>query len=220
MTTARHSLLSTIPEPLASSVFGDGSRRKILEATAQLVAREGCQGITLNLLLAEAQVARRTFYRAFRSKDEPLRVLFESLTGILLLLLEAGASGGGSPVERVGQVIGAYLDLQVRGGRLFVELQSEALRPGSLLAARRAEVLDRLTTLTSDLYRNFSGHGLDPLVFRTLFLGLEGMTLKLCNGGQLTKTDRDRAHAVFVPLFVRALAPRDMDVPELAYLSK
>lgn len=213
-------LFANIPESLSAPMLGEGPRRKILEATARVAAEHGCQGFTVQDILNEANVARRTFYRAFSNREEALLALFELGTAAFLYVIEMAAQNGPTAETRLIRAVETYLDLQRTGGRLIMVLQEEALRADSLLAPRRQEVLGRLMALLSDAHHEVSGERVDPLVFRTLLLGMEGLIIHLQRDGRFTQAHRDKVRDVFVPILVRTLAPPGVATPELALVAE
>jgi AcrR family transcriptional regulator len=77
--------------PPTSVIDHAGGREQILDAAAQVFAREGYRGATIDAILHEAGFSKGTFYWHFRSKDElvatllaerverPIRALIERL---------------------------------------------------------------------------------------------------------------------------------------------
>src|SRR5882672_5525651 len=59
-------------------------RIRILRAATTVFGRLGYGATSVEAILAEATVSRRTFYKTFRSKDDVLRVLFENSVSMLL----------------------------------------------------------------------------------------------------------------------------------------
>ena len=62
----------------------DTVRLRILRGAAAAFGRKGYGATSVEVILAEARVSRRTFYKVFRSKDDVLRVLFENSVARLL----------------------------------------------------------------------------------------------------------------------------------------
>lgn len=56
-------------------------RRRILRATAELVAKRGFQGTTSELIVRRARVGYATFYKHFADKEQCLLALFEEVSG-------------------------------------------------------------------------------------------------------------------------------------------
>jgi AcrR family transcriptional regulator len=160
-----------------------------------------------------AGVSRRTFYQYFRDKDDVILSLYQLNTANLAKEIEAAVRGAGSPAARLRAPVDAYLDFQQRGGRLLGVLQSEAMDPESRLWPHREQVMASLVMLTRRAVASASGPTLDPLVYWTLFLGLENAVLHLRHGGPLAPDDRARMAQVFHPMFAAIMASA-MAAPE------
>jgi AcrR family transcriptional regulator len=65
------------PQPVSREDAPADQRRRILRATAELVAKRGFQGATNELIVRRARVGYATFYKHFADKEECLLALFE-----------------------------------------------------------------------------------------------------------------------------------------------
>jgi AcrR family transcriptional regulator len=54
-------------------------RRRILRATAELVAKRGYNAVTADMIVKRAKVSPRTFYRHYRSKEDCFLALFDAV---------------------------------------------------------------------------------------------------------------------------------------------
>ena len=208
-------LFDNLPASLADLTLGEGPRRKVLEGTARLVVRRSFAELTVQDLLDEAGIARRTFYKIYRSKEDALRDLFEVGSGLMLAVIEAAASAASDPVLRISRGIEAFLDVQVQGAKLVVALTDEARRNGSLLAPRREELLRRLGALVEREYAELTGERVEPTLVRALLLGVEGLVIETHREGPLSSADRARLQAVLLPMVLRTLAPPGIELPAL-----
>jgi AcrR family transcriptional regulator len=149
-------------------------RGQILLGAAAAFGARGHAGASVEHILAESGVSRRTFYRFFRSKEDVFEQLFESAAIMFIQAIRTAASAGGSPEEMLSRCIDAYLDLPTTAGPLFHVFQVEANRPGSSLFARRERVIEELVTMLDTGYRAVhGGRAADPLVLRGLIAALE-----------------------------------------------
>lgn len=182
------------------------TRAKILEGAAKVIARSGIRSATVQDMVKGAGVSRRTFYQYFRDKDDVVLSLYQLNTANLAMEIEAAVRAADSNAERLRAPVDAYLDFQQRGGRLLGVLQSEAMDPESRLWPHRKQVMESLVLLTRRAVASASGPLLDPLVYWTLFLGLEDAVLHLRRGGPLAPDDRARMARVFHPMFASVMA--------------
>ncbi len=109
-------------------MFGEGTRGQILKGTAQVVARQGVRGCTVQDVLNAASVSRRTFYKQFNSMEDALDGLFEVATAVLPATIEVAVASASTPVEQLERALDAFLNIQQLGGRLVIELHAEAMR--------------------------------------------------------------------------------------------
>jgi AcrR family transcriptional regulator len=107
----------------------DPERQQILEATWIVLARSGFEGFKVQLVLREAGVSARTFYRHFANKDALfLAVVREEMSRAAPRIRAAVARAEG-PIDRIEawirSVIGAAGDpKRAARTRLFVSLQT------------------------------------------------------------------------------------------------
>jgi AcrR family transcriptional regulator len=128
----------------------DGSepvRLRILRGAVQVFGRLGFGGTSVEAILATAGVSRRTFYKEFRSKEDVLRVLFESSVQRLLDAVQVASSTPGPARTRLVASIEAYLAVHSNAGSLARVLLLEQFSPGSPLAAQRDAAMAAFSAL-------------------------------------------------------------------------
>jgi len=153
-------------------------------------------------ILLAAGIARRTFYRHFRSKDDLLAALYELWTGELVNAIEAvRAREPDAPLAGIRAGIDAYLGFLRASPRALRELVELAMRTDSALAPRRRWLRGQIVRLLDEAVRALDGRKLDALVYLALASALEGLSLEL--------TDIDRARTV-----VHALMDNALGLPE------
>jgi AcrR family transcriptional regulator len=196
-------------------MFGDDTRGQLLKGTAQVVARKGVRGCTVQDVLDAASVSRRTFYKQFNSMEDALDGLFEVATAVLPATIEVAVASASSPVEQLERALDAFLNIQQLGGRLVIELHAEAIRPDSLLAERRESIISGLIAHFERAVTRSSGRELDPLIFRGLIYAAEGLVLYMHRDGEFSTEDRARVRAAVLPMILRALDVRaDASLPD------
>lgn len=65
------------PQPVSREASAEDQRRRILRATAELMAKRGYQGTTTELIVRRAKVGYQTFYKQFGDKEGALSALFD-----------------------------------------------------------------------------------------------------------------------------------------------
>jgi AcrR family transcriptional regulator len=133
----------------------DPERQRILEATWTVLARSGFEGFKVQLVLREAGVSARTFYRHFADKD----ALFLAVTGEEMSRaaprIRAAVERAQNPVDRVAawirSVIGAAGDpKRAARTRLFVSLQTINRRfPGEVATGTESLYESLLETIAA-----------------------------------------------------------------------
>jgi AcrR family transcriptional regulator len=107
----------------------DAERQRILEATWIVLARSGFEGFKVQLVLREAGVSARTFYRHFANKDALFLAVVREEMARAAPRIQAAVARAEGPVDRIAawirSVIGAAGDpKRASRTRLFVSLQT------------------------------------------------------------------------------------------------
>ncbi len=190
------------------------TRSKLIEATARVALKLGLRNVTVRHILEEAGLSRRTFYQHFKSKDEAALSLFRSVSTELVGEVHRGLKSTAGLRDRLAAGIRAYLEFQAQVGDLLTMLRAEAADPDSGLAPMREQNLDTLGRLLDNEVFGERGISLDPLVYRSLLVGLESMAAFRREGGRLVPPDLDRVAEVATALFVAVLVG-STDMPQV-----
>lgn len=174
----------------------------ILHAAAEVFGRAGLADTTVEDLLAEAGVSRRTFYKSFANKEAVLAALYTAQADVLMKALE-GARVVGDPLRMLDRGLGAYLEYHVQAGGLLRVMIEEAGRSGSLLADRRKQFRGELLAYLEHAL----GIELDRWLFLGILAGLEGISLQLLAIDDITNKDLRRAKSAARTLVQRVLQP-------------
>jgi AcrR family transcriptional regulator len=123
-------------------------RRRILEATAALMAEHGYQATTLEMIVREAKVGYATFYKHFADRDEAFLALLDSATERTLGRAEEAFQREEGPwPDRVGAALGViFADVAAHPDAARACLV-EAMTAGHEAAARHEEALKRVAAL-------------------------------------------------------------------------
>ena len=193
-------------------------RTTILAAAGQVFAHKGVTTARVEDILLEADIARRTFYRYFASKEDVLAALYELWTGELLKAIEgARRAAPQDPLAGIRAGLDIFLAFfrgatprpagEVRKGRVVRaeeprtpgrgiaravrELVELAMRSDSLLAERRRWARGEIVRILDDSVYALDRRRLDPLVFYGLLGALEGIALEI-EGSNLAEIERAR----------------------------
>jgi len=180
-------------------------RERILWGTALALRTNGLRKTTVQHILSQAGVSRRTYYQHFKSRDAAVLDLYQQVADALARAVVSGAATATDPVARIHAGIDAYLDFQLGGGDLLILVQAEAAHPDSLLAPYRERTLDHLSAFLDAEMQASTKVVLDPLVFRSLLLAMNGLVIYLQQKGSFTAADRDRIAGLMKPMFLNVL---------------
>jgi AcrR family transcriptional regulator len=168
----------------------------ILAAAMKLLSHRPLAEIRVEDILAGARIARRTFYRYFKSKEDVMAGLYEVATEELIKRIEAvRAQPGASPAAALRAGIDAYLDFHRDNAKALREIVELSMQSSSLLAPRRRWFQDRLCDVFSEASRAVHGEPFDPYVSLLLLGGFEGVSLELLHTGA-KPADVERARKV------------------------
>lgn len=199
-------------KPISTRVSAHFARSAILAAATKVFSQKGIGPTRVEDLLLAANIARRTFYKYFASKDEVLAALYEVWTAELLKAIEdVRKLHPNAPFAGIRAGIDIYLGFYRSAPRALRELVELAMQSDSLLAPRRAWLREQVVALLDDAVQAFDGRTLDPYVYVGLVSALEGISLELGRSGT---TDVERARLVVHAIFDHALGlPRPAALP-------
>ncbi len=83
----------------------------ILAAASKSVRERGIRGLSVAVVLEQARLSTRAFYRHFESKDQLVAAVFAELTRVELLRLKRNMAAAATPVEAVAAWIDGRFDL-------------------------------------------------------------------------------------------------------------
>ena len=181
------------------------TRDRILRGAESALREHGLDACSVQLVLDAAKVSRRTYYQYFKSKDDLLFALYSERLGGLVGRMRAAVQSETDGIARVRAALTAYMDFQIEGGSLQRSLQAVAVSAESILAPTREETLDQIVDLLDEGVRDALDKSFDPLVYRHLLLGAEGLVLHAQAQGGFGDAEKERILAVLVPAYLNTL---------------
>jgi AcrR family transcriptional regulator len=194
-------LTSSQPLPLSSRLAQNG----ILAAAASVFTKKGAVATRVEDLLRAADVARRTFYKYFSSKEDVLAALYELATTELVRAVAGEATGTRDRLAALHRGIDVYLDYHVGNAALIKILVEHAIRSDSPLAPLRRSFRTQLVEIMGAAAHRATGERADPLTWVALLAALEGTSLYLVENGAPTAADLARAKKVMHTMLDRVI---------------
>ncbi len=136
------------PEPVSRAAAADDQRRRVLEATADLVAEQGYAETTIEQVVRRARVGYATFYKHYADKDEAFLALLDAAVDRTLYEVEEAYDREDGPwPDKVGAGLGALLKLAAAHPGVARACLVEAPTAGAAAAARHEAALKRFVPM-------------------------------------------------------------------------
>ncbi len=177
----------------------------VLAAALGVFEKKGYAEARVEDILEAAGIARRTFYRYFKSKEEVLGALYELAIGEILSSLR-NVESDDDPLLGIRRGIDVYLDYHAKNAGALRILLGQSMRPDSPIFPMRKAFRAALVQIMDHAARK-QGKQLAPLVFVALISALEGLSFELLETG-VTKADVEVARQT-----ITALLAKVFDVP-------
>jgi AcrR family transcriptional regulator len=181
-------------------------RTRVADAAMSVFTEKGFEESTVADLLEAANIARRTFYRHFTSKDDVLLELYGVVTRALSEEMAAATMSASDPWTGMLHGLDSYLEFHLKNRKLLHTMLGESRREASPLFAPRQAYRQRLVEQLTLLLSLRSGRACDPFVSEGLFGSLDALSNILIkpDAGPETLT---RVRAVIRGLLELASAP-------------
>ena len=136
------------PEPVSRAEAAADQRRRILEATADLVAEQGYVNATIEQIVRRAKVGYATFYKHYTDKEEAFLALLDAAVERTAYVVEEAFDGEAGPwPDKVGAGLGALLAQVAAHPNVARACLIEAPTAGPAAAARHEAALKRFAPL-------------------------------------------------------------------------
>ena len=185
--------------------LGDDTRSRILRGAATAFMDRGIRATSVQEILNTAGVSRRTYYQYFSSKEGVMLALYELAVTALIDHVRAAVEAESHPVKQVVVAIENYVEFQRQGGPTLIALQAEAICTDSPLGDRREETLNQLVKVLDEGVSAALGRSCDPIVYRSVLMGIEGMVIHLQRGGIFSAEDSARVQAAGIPILLQVI---------------
>jgi AcrR family transcriptional regulator len=188
------------------------TRERILAGAAKAFGALGYAKVRVEDILLEADVSRPTFYKVYRTKDDVFEALSDRHHREIKERLEHAAEIASDPVERLTEMIDAFLRWRAGLGPVGRVLDLEARSPGSRLARHRGAILRAVARLSGELLAAAGRPPVDPVLVPALIAAMESLADSLLVDGKPDEAALERARRNALRLFAGVIS----DDPALA----
>ena len=136
------------PEPVSRDAAAAEQRRRILEATAELIAEQGYQEATIEAIVRRAKVGYKTFYKHYPDKEAAFLALLDAAFERGIASVEGAYKREEGPwPDRIGAALGALFADVAANPAVARACLVEANAAGPEAAKRHERALKRLAPL-------------------------------------------------------------------------
>jgi AcrR family transcriptional regulator len=177
----------------------------VLAAALRIFERNGFAATRVEDILEAAGIARRTFYRYFKNKDDVLVALYGMAMAEILTAIQSVREDDAQPLVGIHRAIDVYLDYHAKNAATLRVLLGQAVRSDSPLYAMRRSFRNALCTILAEVAHK-RRKDIDPLVFIAVVSALEGVSLELLEASPSVRKKgigvaRQTAHALLAKVF-------------------
>jgi AcrR family transcriptional regulator len=202
---------------LARSFVARNQRERILAAVAQVASVHGYGAMSVQDVVREAGVSRRTFYEQFKNKDHAFLAAYDEGSGRLLVSVRAALDAEKSFEDKISAGFRAFLELLALSPAFAKMCIVEVLAAGPDAIARRARTMEEFTGFFEESARLTLSREQtpSPLIAETIVGGVyETVYRRIARGetAELPKLLPDLTESALLPYVgeVRARAQRQV----------
>lgn len=185
-------------------MFAEDTRGRLLRASAVAVSRYGTRACTVQHILDQAGLSRRTFYKTFSSLEDALHALYEVAVQVLRQTMDNAVLHARTPLGKVIAAFDTWLQMQIIGGPLITALQREAMHTDSPLAVHRDGFIRSVKELMEQELRPIATQPVDDDLLLSIIFAIEGLVGWTGRRDRFDDEDRMRTRQILVALLTRA----------------
>ena len=200
---------------LARSFVARNQRERIIAAVAQVASVHGYGEMSVQHIVREAGVSRRTFYEQFKNKDQAFMAAFDGASALLTASIRKAIEAETTPEAKVSAALSAFLEILAASPAFAKMCIVEALAAGPEAIDRRARAMEEFTTMFKEGAEEALGeHTPSPLIAETIIGGVyETVYRRVARGetAELPKLLPDLVESALLPYLgeERATAERE-----------
>lgn len=132
-------------------------RERLTAAMAHVVATAGFEETTVERVLVQAGVSRRTFYELFDDREDCFLAAYDEAMGRVLRVVTDAYLDGDVPERRIEAALEAFLEFLASEPELARMCVVEVFAAGTRARERRAAVMERLAQLVQHALSELRG---------------------------------------------------------------
>lgn len=133
----------------------------------------GYGDMSVQHIVREAGVSRRTFYEQFKNKDQAFLAAYDGASGLLLASIRTASEAETLPERKVSAAFKTFLDLLAASPAFAKMCIVEVLAAGPEAIARRAATMEEFTSmLTEGALEMLGDDAPSPLIAETIIGGV------------------------------------------------
>jgi AcrR family transcriptional regulator len=140
--------LSPGPQGVPRAEVARVQRERLMAAMAHVAGTIGYESTSVERVLVQAGVSRRTFYELFDDREDCFVATYEAAVQRALRTVTEAYAEAGAPERRIENALEAFLRLCAAEPDLARACVVEVFAAGTRARERRAEAMERLAALT------------------------------------------------------------------------
>jgi AcrR family transcriptional regulator len=128
-------------------------RERIIAAVAQVASVHGYGEMSVQHIVREAGVSRRTFYEQFKNKDQAFLAAYDGASALLMASIRTALDAESAPETKVSAGFGAFLELLAASPAFAKMCIVEVLAAGPEAIARRARTMEEFTSMFEEEFK-------------------------------------------------------------------
>ncbi len=177
------------------------SRADVLVSSVEVFLKKGIDDTTVQDLLDQADVSRRTFYKYFKNKNEVVEAIYSLLVGMLELRYQEEMQEMQSAKDLMDKCIDVFFDYQQALGPVVLMLNRRAMSAVGSLSERRCLAQKNFVSMLDEQIFRLHGIHYDPWIFYALVWAAENALHHLLTNTEVTQQDVVRCKAAIQCIF-------------------
>lgn len=198
-------VMRTRGRPPQSEADLDAMKTRIIEGTLQAFAENGSHKLRVEHVLEKAGVSRPTFYKYFRTLDEPLQIATRTINDDLIHSVRDAMLGHDNPGNVVAVAlagVNAYMAWGRRLGPVLQPLYTELYDPQSPIAELRLKTINGIHRLIAGAIRHAGRPEPRPIQVESFIIGVEYLVYRYLLRTAQTPEDTVELHQALLRTLV------------------